>query len=239
VARAKSTDRAEARRRYRQTLTAEEAAALDDGDASSDGTAIPAAARANRPPAPKAAGTATAAAVRPSLITTLRASLQPAPIKEDLRALPQVVLRTKAFIVPAALSVASGAAFLLVGQESNFITVLGFQAFVYPPPMAVSFLGGLLAPRASWAVGGLLGLVASIVFIVVVLVYPESAAAGGTGAIVSATTQRQDAVLFALVTSPTIGMAVGAFAGFYRRFLRNSGAGQSRSKSQKKAASRR
>lgn len=238
MARAKSTDRAEARRRYRQTLSAEEAAALAEADATVDGSAIPAAARSGRPPAPKTAGAAAPAPVRPSLMAALSASFQPAPIKEDLRAVPQIVLRTKAFWAPAALSVVSGAAFLLVGQESNFVTVLAFQAFVYPPPMAVSFLGGLLAPRASWAIGGLVGLVASIVFIAVVFLYPESAA-GTTGAIGTATAQRQDAVVFALATSPTIGVAVGAFAGFYRRFLRKSGAGQARSKNQKKAAPRR
>ncbi len=237
MARAKSTDRAEARRRYRQTVAAEEAA-FDEGlDAAVAADDIPAAARAHRQPVRNAPPTP--AAVRPSLLSALRGALAPADIGGDLRALPQIVLRTKAFALPAALSVLAGAGFLVTAPSSNIVAVLAFQAFVVPPPMAASFLGGLFAPRAAWAVGGLVGMAAAIVFAVVAVVYPETSSSVAPGTVASTLAQRQDAIVFALVASPTMGVAVGAFAGFYRRFLRSASTNQPRSNRQKRAATRR
>lgn len=233
MARAKRTDRSEARRRYRQTIAAEDAAFAEGLEPDPD--ALPAAARPDRPSAPR---TPTAAAGRPGLLTTLRTAVQPAPILEDLRALPKLVLRTKAFIVPAALTVAAGVGILLPGMQDNMLAVLAFQAFLVPPPLAASFLGGLLAPRASWAMGGLVGLGSAIVFTVVVLLYPETTAQGG--AVASTAAQRQEMIAYALFASPTMGIAVGAFAGFYRRFLRSASPGQQpTSNRQRRAASRR
>jgi hypothetical protein len=235
VARAKRTDRAEARRRYRQTVATEEAT-FDDVDPTTGAAAVAPAARANRAAAKAAPAPAP---TRPGLIPAFRSAIQPAPIMDDLRALPQIVFRTKAFVLPAALSVASGAAFLISGSSQNVVGALLFQAFVVPPPMAASFLGGLFAPRAAWAVGGLVGLAASIVFAVVAVLYPESASTAA-GTVANTMAQRQEAILFAFLTAPMLGIAIGAFAGFYRRFLRSSGAGQQpRSNRQKRAASRR
>jgi len=236
VARAKRTDRAEARRRYRLTIAADEAT-LDEADPTTGTAAIAPAARANRPATPRATTAATAATSRPSLPGALRGAVQPAPIMDDLRAVPQIVLRTKTFIVPAGLSLVSGAAFLITGDQANVIATIAFQAFVVPPPMAASFIGGILAPRAGWAIGGLVGLTAALVFAVVAGLYPDTtAAASGTGGTLA---QRQNAILFAFLISPVMGVAVGAFAGFYRRFLRSAGPGQPRSNRQKRASSRR
>ena len=104
--------------------------------------------------------------------------------------------------------------------------------------MAASFLGGLLAPRAAWAIGGLVGLAASLVFTVVAIAYPETSS-GTTGTVANTMEQRQNAIVFALFVSPMIGIAVGAFAGFYRRFLRAASPDQPRADRQKRAASRR
>jgi hypothetical protein len=236
VARATRTDRAEARRRYRQTI-ADEAAGdeLDASDVATPSAAIPTAARSQRP---AKSAVPTPPAPRPGLTQAIRHAAQPADVRADLRALPTVVLRTKAFWIPAGLSALSGIGFLLFGEAGNVIAVLAFQAFVVPPPLAASFLGGLLAPRAAWAIGGLVGLTSSIVFLVVALLYPETASTG-TGTVGSTIAQRQDAILFSLVISPLMGVAVGAFAGFYRRFLRTAGPGQPRSSRPKRAPSRR
>jgi hypothetical protein len=171
-------------------------------------------------------------------MAALRTAVQPAPILDDLRAVPMIVLRTKAFIIPVALTVAAGVAILLPGMQDNMIAVLAFQAFLVPPPLAASFLGGLFAPRASWALGGLVGLASAVVFAVVVVLYPETTASGG--AVGSTAAQRQEMIAYALVAAPTMGVAVGAFAGFYRRFLRSAGPGpQPASNRQRRAASRR
>jgi hypothetical protein len=88
--------------------------------------------------------------------------------------------------------------------------------------MATSFLGGILAPRAAWLVGGVTGLIAGAIYALLVMTYPipETPGIADPGAL------RAEAALFALVSSPLLGVAVGAFAGFYRRFLRRAAPGQ-------------
>jgi uncharacterized membrane protein len=226
VARAKRIDRAEARRRYRQTLAAEGAdtTAADDTTASDDTSARPA---KRAPTPPKASGATASPGARPSVTMALRMAAQPADIRADIAALPYLALHTKALWLPLVLTVASGIVFVVLGPQKNMVAVLAFQAFVVPPPMAASFLGGILAPRASWLVGGIIGVAASVAFAAVALVYPDSS--GVTGAVGEAS-QRQAAVFFGFVVSPGLGIAIGAFAGFYRRFLRFSNpAGQQRS----------
>jgi hypothetical protein len=212
VARAKRTDRADARRRYRQ--------AVATGELEED---IPAAARPTRSSAPntRSGPSSSAPPARPGVFASMRAAIQPADVRGDLRALPDIALRSKALIVPVGLAIAAGGLFYYLGDTSNIIAVLAFQALVVPPPLASSFLGGLLAPRASWLVGGLVGLACSVVFAVVALLYPDSTVAGTTAGGVTPE-QARDAIIFSFAVSPTLGLAVGAFAGFYRRFLRSA-----------------
>jgi hypothetical protein len=237
VARAKSTERAEARRRYRQTLAAEEAE-----QAATHAQPAQAAAAASKPPPSRASATqssATPAGTRPSLLGSFRAAIAPADIRADLAALPGIVLRTRAVIVPALLSGAAAVLAFAVGAQQNIVAVLAFQALLVPPPMATSFLGGILAPRAAWLVGGLVGLIAALIFAVVILFAPAATIAGLFRSTVESVTDsvRASYALQAVVVSPFLGIAVGAFAGFYRRFLRS--ANPNARSSQKRAPARR
>jgi hypothetical protein len=116
--------------------------------------------------------------------------------------------------VPAGMVIAAGTMFLVPDLGQNIIFVLAFQAFVVPPPLAASFLAGLLAPRAAWLAGGVVGLVAALTFAVVAVLYEGSVDATITS------DQLRDTVLFGFAVSPMFGIGAGAFAGFYRRFLR-------------------
>jgi hypothetical protein len=236
VARAKRIDRAEARRRYRQTLATESASAADADATAASSDATAASRTAKRPPTQSKA--AAAPAGRPSLTGALRIAAQPADIRGDIAALPFLALHTRALWVPVVLTFASGIAFVLLGPQKNVVAVLAFQAFVVPPPMAASFLGGILAPRGAWLIGGIVGAVAAIVFAAVALVYPDTS---GVTSGVGEASQRQAAVLFGLVVSPALGIAIGAFSGFYRRFLRlsNPPSGQRSSKSSRQRQGRR
>jgi len=224
VARAKRTQRADARRRYRQAVAAEESS----GDAAAT-TAIPTAARADRPRSPAAP---TAPAERPSVVAAFRSSASPANIRADIAAFPSIARGSKAVWVPTLLSVAAGAVFVAFAGQDNAIVFLAFNALVQPPPMATAFLAGILAPRASWLAGGVVSLLSAVVYAIVVAIYPSA----GT----SVTPElRAQAILFALVASPLLGVAVGAFAGFYRRFLRTTNPSSGRSNGRKGATARR
>ena len=105
VARAKRTDRAEARRHHRAEISSAEYIEADAVDAPS----APSAAPSRRPdgsPRP------------PSIGTAFRASFRPFDWKGDLRALP-TLLRHRSFLIPLALTVGATAIAFLTNSQVN------------------------------------------------------------------------------------------------------------------------
>jgi len=261
VARAKSTDRAEARRRYRasqaETAAAAAAAAAENESAegtadASDADASGSSARSTSPASANARGSGARTAqakparapvrgatssddppVRPGITASFRAAIRPLDIRSDIKYAPTLILHTRAIWIPALAVIASGA--LAVIAPTNQITSLLAQIFVAPPSLAGPFLAGILAQRATYLAGGIVGLVAAIVLIIAVLLIPTAQFAGGD-------IDRGPIIAYAIVVSPLFGLAVGGFAGYYRRFLYLSNPNSRRSASQrasKPAAKRR
>jgi hypothetical protein len=119
----------------------------------------------------------------------------------------------------------------LPSMRSNAIVAMLVQLVLYPPPMIVAFLAGMLAPRGAWLVGGISSAVAGLAY---VAVYASSLFGGDTDAATilgwtrtlgqdEKTSLLGSAILFALGFGLVFGIAIGAFAGFYRRFLALSG----------------
>ena len=159
MARAKRTDRAEARRRYRASI----GEPLDDeaGDATADESP-----RADRTAATAAAAPAKARAQgappmqRPSITGAFRSSFHSPNVREDVRAVPQL-LRHWSFLVPVILTGLSVALLPLLGVGS--LTLTFYQYFSATMPFGSVFLAGFFAPRASYLIGILVA-VASIAF---------------------------------------------------------------------------
>lgn len=216
MARAKTTQRAEARRRHRAQLAAEsdQAVAVEGADVEPTEPSAGTPAR-SRP----AAGGTPPARPRPSLFGAFRGAAKPANVREDIRALPDIALHTKAVWLPTLLLVVAGAALITPGLSGN--AVVGFLgvALLYPPPMLPAFLAGMLTARGSWLVGGIAGLVSGIVMTIVIAIEPSVAttttSAGSTvsGGLTTGT------LTFLVFGGPIFGVGVGAFSGFYRRFL--------------------
>jgi hypothetical protein len=179
LARAKRTDRTEARRRHRaeqaaQTAdpaTADEPSATDDHAASAPGRST------SKSRSSKPSGGAPA---RPGLAAAFRGASRPLDWREDLRYLPTLV-RHWSLLVPVGASIVSSVLWLSViasaSDPSNppagtfaAIAYVLYQFFVFPPPIAGAFLAGLGAPRASWLIGAIVGVVAAIGQTVIVLV---------------------------------------------------------------------
>ncbi|MFZ5854327.1 MAG: hypothetical protein ACOYXS_07490 [Chloroflexota bacterium] len=218
MARAKTTDRAEARRRYRAQLAA--AAGADTDEAATGGTDLGPEGRTgvgtNGRTGPRAGtgagtGTGTGTTPRPSLLGALRTAAAPADIRGDLRALPVIARRTKSVWLPTVLILGTGAAFLVPTLAENEIVRFLAVAVLAPPPMIPAFLAGMLTPRGSWLVGGIAGLISGLTVVVLITVTPGA----------TSTTSGLDFqnVGFLVLAGPVFGMGVGAFAGFYRRFL--------------------
>jgi hypothetical protein len=214
VARAKQTGRAEARRRYRQTVAAESVGG-DDGAAELDyGERKPeagpkGAARPARTPDRAPTG-------RVGVFDSFRLAYHPAHIREDLRALPEL-LRSRAFLGGLALIVVGGVAWLLFPARQG--SALAWELLVVPgSALAPQLVGGFFAPRASYLIGFILGILQTLMFTLVTLSPPVVAAyeAIQPG---SAPQLRADQVLSALVSSAVTGALFAAAAAWYRRFL--------------------
>jgi hypothetical protein len=163
VPRAKRTDRAEARRRYRASLDEQPA---DEAD---EPSAPPPAGRAAVPRPPSAGE-------RPGLGYAFRASFRPVNLGEDLRYLPKLLIDRSVWL-PILLTIAAGVAFA-VTNGSNWLVNLVATYFVAPPALGSVFIGGFLAPRASYLVGLIVGFVSAVVASVIILTSSTSLMTG-------------------------------------------------------------
>ncbi len=164
MARAKRTDRAEARRRYRATfadpLTEDDLVPDDDSETAETSAPVTSPRSASARPSRARPTTTTATLVapppaRPSIVTAFRSSFRPLDLRGDIRALPQLI-RHWSFFVPVLLSGLAVALVPLVGL--NPLTSAFFQYFSFTAPLGTSFLAGFFAPRASYLVGMLVAL---------------------------------------------------------------------------------
>jgi hypothetical protein len=219
VARAKRTERADARRRYRVVTTGE-----PDFDAAIEATEVPAAAlpREKRDRRPSGTEPGSPPPPRAGFLGSLRAAAGPVDILGDLRAFPSVVLRSKAALIPGLVIVVTTAAMLIPALAANQLVVLAGNVILQPPPMIIAFLAGMLAPRAAWLLGGLAGLAAGAAYVLVVTASTDVLMTPLGFTYVVSTDQELAYALNVLTTAPIFGIAVGAFAGFYRRFLNMS-----------------
>lgn len=215
MARAKRTERADARRRYRVATES------PDSEAAVAAPAVPAAAvpRDQRDRRPSGSAPGAPPAQRAGFAASLRAAAGPVDIRGDLRAFPSIVLRSKAALIPGLVIVGTTAAMLIPAVAANQFVVLAGNVILQPPPMIIAFLAGMLAPRAAWLFGGLAGLASAIAYVLVVSVNTDVLVTPLGFTYVVPTEQKLAYAQNVLITAPVFGIAVGAFAGFYRRFL--------------------
>jgi hypothetical protein len=194
LARAKSTARAEARRRNRATQPNE----LSGGVAT-----------------PNVAGGAAGAADDPTAARPARRSFfnfRMPDIRADLPTLPHE-LRTNRWIWLAAalLLSALGAYYALpsVPKDLSFAFVIFIELMVRPPALPV-LLGGFFARRAPYLVGAVLGLLNGLIYAVLATSpLPGSPASASTGL----------DPLTAFFNATIMGALFGGIAGWYRKFL--------------------
>ena len=222
MARAKRTERAEARRRNRSLAGA--VVNPDQGMDEADAVEAPAAAPARVPRARRAeagaASRATAASPpRAGMLASLRRAAGPADVRADLRALPFIAIHSKALWVPLAIIGGVTALFFIPGISRNPLVALLGNLALQPPPMILPFLAGMLAPRAAWLAGGIVGLANAVAYALLFAVFTNSVQTGLGFTYLMTTDQKVGIMVNAILTSVPFGILIGAFAGFYRRFL--------------------
>lgn len=234
MARAKRTDRNEARRRYRAELAARRNE-IESEELTSD-QPLPAntpARDVTRPRATTNGGAARtvtpASAVRPGIMTAFRAAFRPLDLRGDLAAAGPVLthwsvlltvgltLATTAILIASAneLGASFDATPGVSGSTSGtalspltYAALIMFQFFLSPPPAAGAFLVGFLAKRASWLGGALVGLVAAGCYTAIILspIGPKA-------------TDHTALITQAFVMSPLGAAFFASAAAWYRRFL--------------------
>jgi hypothetical protein len=217
VARAKRTQRADARRRYRAASTVDPA--TDDFE---DEAAVAGTGRAKAPQAAKP----TASTARMGFVDAIKGSIRPINVRPDLAALPWIALHTKALWLPLLITITSTV--ILIATQGGTVGQFLFAYFIQTPAIGGVFLAGFLAPRASWLLGVIVGFVAAVCYSILVLVFPLTiyAAAPPTA------DQARDVAVSALILSPVVGGFFAAGAAGYRRFLALTNPNRGRRQSQ-------
>ena len=99
---------------------------------------------------------------------------------------------------------------------------------LHPTSLFIFFIGGFVAPRASYLVGGILGLLSATIWTVVMTIATDTMreryadtllTTSAEGEVVGLTSE---AILQTFMLGIVIGVLAGGFAAWYRRFLRSS-----------------
>lgn len=208
MARAKRTERAEARRRYRAYL-ATQAESEGDEAAVEASPAAPAPrqilrgksrsrdARSNDPLRADQPPTGGA-----SFIGAFRLAYRPLDLRGDLRLLVPLVTRSHA-IWPIAVVAVAGVAFTAISPSSEVVS--GFAAVLNPLNILPAIIAGFLAPRASWLAGIISTFIAGLAFAAMYVIVGGSSVG--------------PMLLQTAGASLIYGGFFGAAAGYYRRYL--------------------
>ena len=206
MARAKDTSRAEARRRHRDSQR------VESGEVELEDELI-----------------------APAPVTSGRPSFRLPDVRGDIAALPSVIRDRPLVLIPFAMLLV---AFLLeLVRQSGALPagVIGDAALLYiqltlpPTALFVFFIGGFLAPRASWLVGALLGAFDALLITLLVLINPQARLEG------SGISEVAQGLVPLWGIAIVVGVLAASFAAWYRTFLRSS---QERAKANRAARDR-
>ena len=231
MARAKRTERAEARRRHR-AATASAPEPSEDGSESTGAT--PAGRRSAGSTSDKAAAGAKTSVPqgRMGFAEAFRASIRPLHVRPDVAALPWIAVHTKALWVPVLITIASTVA--VIATQGGTVSQFMFAYFIQTPAIGGVFIAGFLAPRASWLLGVVVGLVSAACYSILVIGFPSTIYPAAPPSAATA----QDVAISAFILSPVIGGFFAAGAAWYRRFLAYSSPNRGRSSGSQKPTAR-
>lgn len=205
MARAKQTNRSEARRRYRQaTQPGDIDLELADDVVDDPANARPAARPAPAKPAPTGVQ-------RPGFMAAFRGAYHPARPREDLRYLPSLLTHWS-FLAAAALVVIGAIAAYMFPNYTG--SAFAWELLVLPgSALAPQLVAGFFAKRASYILGFLIGLLQGVVFTVFIT---QLAPTLGTA---FPPDRMGNLLTLSFITGPVSGALFSAAAAWYRRFL--------------------
>ena len=138
----------------------------------------------------------------------------------------------RALWLPVLVTIVSTVAVVATGGK-DVVTPFLFAYFIQTPALGGVFLAGFLAPRASWLLGGIVGLVAAFGYMAVLSLVPGSISPTAPGG-----AKMEEIALSAFLLSPIMGGLFAALAAWYRRFLTLTNPNRGRRQQQQAAAKR-
>ena len=219
MARAKRTDRAEARRKYRAYLLEQqeaEAAAAQGPEGAAGGPGPTTGRTTGAKPGPTAAPGA-----RLGIVAAARAAYRQPHYVDDIRNVGSLVFHSNAIWPILVMSLVAGAyGVIRSGVPNDPIWLFLVQFIFYPVPLLPPMLAGFLAPRSTWLAGLISSFIATITLVAVVAVTPTESltASSSTAASVSSVSLLTFAV-YQLMMALAFGALMGALSGWYKRFL--------------------
>jgi hypothetical protein len=207
--RRKNTSRADARRRHR-----EEQRDVEPESSESEGAA------------------AEAIAEQPQ---TSRSMFSMPNVVEDVRALPTVFRKPLVWLPFGLLALTFVLSIALINgvfddlpEMVGNIVSLYISLTLHPTSLFIFFIGGFVAPRGSYLVGGILGLLSATVWTAVMTIATDTMREQYSDTLLTANAQGEvagltnEAIIQTYVLGLTIGVLAGGFASWYRRFLKSS-----------------
>ncbi|MEX1295261.1 MAG: hypothetical protein AB1Z67_03720 [Candidatus Limnocylindrales bacterium] len=209
--RRKNTSRAEARRRHREEVREVEATPVD-GEAGAEPTEA-----ASEQPQPSGSMFA-----MPNVL-------------DDVKALPSVFRKPLVWLPFGLLALTFVLSVALINgvfEDMNELLGNGVSLYIsltlHPTSLFIFFIGGFVAPRASYIVGGILGLLSATVWTAVMTIATDTMRQQYADTLLTANAEGEvigltnEAILQTYGLGLVIGVLAGGFASWYRRFLRNS-----------------
>jgi hypothetical protein len=144
-------------------------------------------------------------------------------IREDIRLLPSIFRSKPILFLPLGLFAVGLVLFVMIANNSlapEVANIAGYyiQFFFAPPALFTFFIAGFFAPRASYLVGFIYGLIAGVVWSIAILVVGSAQATDPTQPAV-APADPPILVLNMLVIGILYGTLAAALASWYREFL--------------------
>ena len=163
-----------------------------------------------------------------------RSMFQMPDVLGDVKALPQVFRKPLVWLPFGLLAATFVLAFALIEgmlEDLPPMAVDGISLYIsltlHPTSLFIFFIGGFFAPRASYIVGGILGVLSAVIYLTIVSLASDVARETYAQTLVATTegeifTVSSDLILQTLGMGLFIGVFAGGFAAWYRRFLRSS-----------------
>lgn len=249
MARAKRTDRAEARRKYRAYLQAQTEAEAEAGVAAeaeesepaprrslfsrrSSLTAAPSTEQPAPRPRPAAAAPATPAAPM-GFVRAIGAAYKPIHYRDDLRYIPTMFRTSIGLWLGIGLPFVGVAILLADRSTDDFLSQIALLAV--PTPLGPAMIAGILSQRAGWLAGVFSGIAAGAGAIIILASQPDRVVTA-SGAHVTASEAAGLGIQY-LLFAICFGALIGSLSAWYRRFL-NLAMGPNQRNQQSKRATR-